>query len=78
MNRFLNKLERKLGRYSISHLSSILVGCFVVGYLISAIRPEMISYMYLDPMYILRGQVWRIFTWFLVPPSSFDIFTLVD
>ena len=77
MNRFLNKLERKLGRYAIPNLTSILIGCFVVGYIIQALRPEMISYMTLDPVFILKGQVWRLFTWFVVPPSTFDIFTLI-
>ncbi|MBQ6469530.1 MAG: hypothetical protein IJJ50_05720 [Lachnospiraceae bacterium] len=77
MNRFLYKLERKLGRYAVPNLTTVLIGCFIAGYIISAINSSMIGFMYLDPMYILKGQVWRIFTWIVVPPSSFDIFTLI-
>ena len=77
MNRFLNKLERRLGKYAVSNLSMVLIGCFIAGYIIQAVNPSMLSYMYLDPMYILKGQIWRIFTWIVVPPSSFDIFTLI-
>ena len=77
MNRFLYKLERKLGKYAVPNLTTVLIGCFIAGYVISAINSSMLGYMYLDPMYILKGQVWRIFTWIVVPPSSLDIFTLI-
>ena len=77
MNRFLNKLERRLGKYAVPNLSMVLIGCFIAGYIIQAINPSMLGFMYLDPMYILKGQIWRIFTWIVVPPSSLDIFTLI-
>ena len=77
MNRFLNKLERRFGKYAVPNLSMVLIGCFIAGYIIQLINPSMLGFMYLDPMYILRGQIWRIFTWIVVPPSSLDIFTLI-
>ena len=77
MNGFLNRLERKLGKYAIRNLSLVLVGCFAAGYVIQLIKPEFLNLMALDPMYILKGQIWRLFTWIVVPPSSLGIFTLV-
>ena len=37
----------------------------------------MMSYLTLDPYAILHGQVWRLVTWVISPPSSFDIFTII-
>ncbi len=74
---FLNKMERKLGRYAISNLSLYLILCYGCGYLMNVINPAFLSYLTLDTYRILHGQIWRIVTWILVPPDSLDIFTLV-
>ena len=74
---FLNKMERKLGRYAISNLSLYLILCYGCGYLMNVINPAFVSYLTLDTYRILHGQIWRIVTWILVPPDSLDIFTLV-
>ena len=74
---FLNKMERKFGRYTISNLSLYLILCYGCGYLMNVINPAFLSYLTLDTYRILHGQIWRIVTWILVPPDSLDIFTLV-
>ena len=74
---FLNKLERKLGRYAIQNISLYLILCYGCGYLLELINPEFIHYLTLNPYMILHGQIWRLFTWILVPPDSFSIFTLI-
>lgn len=74
---FLYKIERKFGKYAISNLSLYLILCYGCGYLMNAINPAFLSYLTLDPYRILHGQIWRIFTWILVPPDSFDILTLI-
>lgn len=74
---FLNKMERKFGRYAISNLSLYLILCYGCGYLMNLINPAFLSYLTLDPYRILHGQVWRIITWILVPPDSLDFFTLI-
>ena len=73
----LNKLERKLGKYAINNLALMLIICYGFGYLINAVNPEFMMYIDLNPYMILRGQVWRIITWLIVPPSSFGFFTLI-
>lgn len=35
------------------------------------------NYLTLNPYAILHGQVWRIFTWILVPPTKLGIFTII-
>ena len=78
MNNLFNKLERKFGKYAIPHLTFVMIGCYVVGYLLQAVNPEFpAAFLSLDISQILRGQIWRLFTWILIPPSSLDVFTLI-
>ncbi len=74
---FLNKLERKFGRYAISNISLYLILCYACGYLINLINPAFLNYLTLNPYMILRGQVWRIVTWIIVPPSGLDFWTII-
>jgi len=73
----LDKLERKIGKYAIQNISLYLILCYGCGYLLYMINPSFLNYLTLNPYMILRGQVWRTFTWILVPPDSFDFFTLI-
>ena len=74
---FLNKLERKLGKYAISNLTLFIIGTYIVGYLMQAIAPNIMNYLYLDPYKILHGQVWRLLSWLLVPPWGFSILIVI-
>lgn len=74
---FLNKLERKFGRYAISNLTLYIIVTYVIGYLMYFFAGNLIQFFYLDPYAILHGQVWRLVSWLLVPPDSFDIFTII-
>lgn len=74
----MGKLEKKFGKYAIKNLSLYLVLGYAVGYIVQyAIAPQLIYYMTLNPYEILRGQVWRLFTWLLVPPNQSGIFWAV-
>ncbi len=73
----LNKLERKLGKYAISNISLYLILCYGCGYLLKLINPYFLNYLTLNPYEILHGQIWRIFTWILVPPTDLGIFTII-
>ncbi len=75
--KFINKLERRFGRYAITNLTAIIIGLYAAGYILTLFASNIMGYLTLEPYYILRGQIWRIFTWVIVPPSSFDIFTIV-
>ena len=39
MGKFLNKLERKFGRYAIRNLMIYVIGAYVLGAVISIINP---------------------------------------
>ncbi len=67
---FLNKMERKFGKYAIPNLVVYLLIGYAIGYVVEIIQPALLSYLTLEPAYILRGQIWRLITWVLIPPSG--------
>ncbi|MDD2969476.1 MAG: hypothetical protein PHT89_02345 [Lachnospiraceae bacterium] len=73
----INKMERKWGKYAIHNLSLYLIICYGFGYAISFVNSDFLNYLTLNPSAILHGQVWRILTWLIVPPSGFSIFTVI-
>lgn len=70
MNNFLNKIERKLGRFAIPNLILWVLAGYAIGYTLSYISPELLNFMTLEPYYIFHGQIWRLISWVLVPPDS--------
>lgn len=77
MEQFLNKLEKKIGRYAIPHLTAVMIACYVIGYIMQGVNTNAAAYMSLNIYAILHGQIWRIVTWILIPPSDFDILTII-
>ena len=68
--RFIDKLERKFGKYGIRNLTLYIIACYVIGYLLVYLAPNVLTYLSLDVRMILRGQVWRLITWVIYPPST--------
>ncbi|MBQ2802813.1 MAG: hypothetical protein IJF07_02825 [Lachnospiraceae bacterium] len=73
----MSKFEKKFGKYAIPNLTLMLIMSYVVGYIITLINSNFLTYLTLDPYQILHGQIWRIFTWVIIPPSSLDPFTII-
>ncbi len=77
--KFLNRLERKVGRYAIPNLMKYMVVLYAAGFLLDMFAPGFYeSWLALDVYPILHGQVWRLFTFVLQPPSSNPIFVLIE
>lgn len=74
---FLNKMERKFGKYAIPNLSLYLIMGYILGYLLEFISPAVLDFLTLNPYLILHGQIWRLVTWIIIPPSSLDLLTIV-
>lgn len=78
--KWMNKLERKFGKYAIPNLMFYIVILYVVGFVLDLVAPEFYyNYLSLDMYSILHGQVWRLVTFIIQPPESsviFMIFTL--
>ena len=78
---FLQKLERKFGKYAIRNLTRYIIIFYVIGYLLQLISTStgsgFILYLSLIPDAILRGQVWRLVSWVLIPPTNVSILTVI-
>ena len=77
--KFLNKMERKFGRYAIRNLTKYMIFCYIIGYALQYMQAlfevPLISYLYMSPYHILHGgQIWRLVSWLLIPPGSNNIF----
>lgn len=72
--KLMNRLERKFGKYAIKNLSMILIICYAIGYVIQLTNSNVFYGLTLDPYKILHGEIWRIFTWILIPPDTSNIF----
>ncbi len=67
---FLKKLEKKLGPYAISGIINYVIGLQILGIVLYLLVPEFVfNYLILNPIAIMQGQIWRIFTFFIFPPA---------
>lgn len=69
MDRLLNRLERRFGRYAPSGIIFWLVALSGAVYLILYVRPELYLDFTLEPHSLARGEVWRLLTFLFLPWS---------
>ena len=79
-NSLLDKLDRKIGRYALRNLMTIIVIGTAIVWLLEMVVYQrtgvLISYwLYFDKDAILHGQVWRVIT-FVFVPEEYNIFYL--
>ena len=76
MKNWLDKMERRFGRYAIRNLTIYLLAGYAIGYLLSFTMPQLLTYFTLEPALILKGQVWRLLSWVIIPPNDNIIFVI--
>ena len=85
---FLHKWDQKFGKHAIPHLTRYIIMTYIAGYILMLIGGINGNYNIINSLLvlswkgILRGQVWRIFSWLLIPPNSltnsaYDLFTII-
>ena len=75
---WMDKLERKIGRYAVPNLMLYIIIMYGAGYVLYLINPAFYAqYLCLNAQAILHGQVWRIITFIIQPPSYSLIWMLV-
>ena len=78
---WLDKLERKFGRYAIPNVTRLMVASSIVSYAVyflavyTSLNP--ITWIRFDPSAILHGQIWRLLSWIFVPSSGFSFWTII-
>lgn len=73
---FLNRMERKIGKYAIPNLMIYLIAAYCIGFVIYTVNPNFMLMLTLSPYHILHGQVWRLITWILMPTDT-RVFSLL-
>ena len=76
MKNWLDKMELRFGRYAIRNLTMYLLAGYAIGYLLSFTMPQLLTYFTLEPALILKGQVWRLLSWVIIPPNDNIIFVI--
>lgn len=74
---WMDKMERKWGRYAVINLSRYFVFAQVIGLLVEMVAPGLMDYMSFSMAAILHGQIWRLVSWIFTPTSSLDIFGIL-
>ena len=78
MNNWLNKLERKYGRYGIPNLTNILVAGQILVLAIELFIDRTIPFwLGLSRSLLLQGQVWRVISFIFIPFSGGSILSVV-
>lgn len=69
------KLERKYGKFAIPGLMNYIVVFYIIGLLLQWFAPGVFEkYFSLNAEMICRGQIWRLVTFLMDPPSTSIIF----
>ena len=78
----LDRLERKLGRFAIPNLTLFLVVGQAAAWILSRTRVSFIQGLFLQPVAVFRGEVWRLVSFMFMPPSAGggfgDILTVIE
>ncbi len=68
---WMDKLERKLGRYAVPHMMYVVTGIMLAVFAANLVLGGIVSPMlFFHRGLILQGQVWRIITFIFLPPST--------
>jgi len=69
----LDRLERRFRRYSLANLTLHLIAVQVFTYLTAQVRPDILEFLQFVPAKVLRGELWRPFTFLFTPPLAHPI-----
>ena len=82
--RMLDRLEIQIGRYrGIRNLMTIIVAAMAIVYvadllLMPSVGFSLTAYLSFNRAMILRGQIWRVFTFFITPPQQSLLFIIMN
>ncbi len=75
---FKEKMERRLSRYAIPHLTLWIILGQVLFFVLHFSHPHIIARMYLEPSLVWAGQWWRVFSFVIIPPTYSPIWLFFD
>lgn len=69
MERLLDRLERRFGRYAPDNITAVVVTLMGVAGVLELFRPGFTGALTLEPAMVRGGQLWRLASWLILPPS---------
>lgn len=67
---FLKDLEKKFNRFAIGGIINYVCALQILGIVLYLLAPSFLfNYLILNPVEIMRGQIWRIVTFLVYPPA---------
>ena len=67
---WLDRVEKRVGFLAAPGLPLFLVAMTVAVGIMREIKPEFVELLALDPAGLIRGEIWRAFTFLLIPPLA--------
>ncbi|MBR6906029.1 MAG: hypothetical protein IKN33_03655, partial [Selenomonadaceae bacterium] len=67
---YIDRFCMKHPQFGISHLMKYVCIANVAFWLLGAVNPVLLGYLRFDPYLVLHGQIWRVVTFALYPPST--------
>ena len=75
LSQWMNSMERKLGRYAIRNLMTIIVMGMAAVFAINTFTPLNLSgLLAFNKAAVMRGQIWRLITFIFIPPNASLLF----
>jgi hypothetical protein len=74
--RWLDTLEKKMGWFALANLGLFLSALQVFGYMAYYVDPAILGRISLNPEAVLRGEVWRVFTFLAIPIDESPFFMI--
>ena len=69
MENILRRLERRFGGYAVEHLAFVIACGMVAVFLFVSLSPSFVGRLTLDLDRVRAGEVWRLFSFILLPTS---------
>lgn len=71
----MGSMERRFGRFALRNITLYLIVFYIFGYIMEMVNAKFVyDWLILDPYWIMKGQVWRVISWLLVPPDTSNMF----
>lgn len=76
---FFEKMEAKFGRYAIRNLMLYIIILYIGGFALFLIDPDFyIEHLSLNMERVLHGEIWRLLTYVMYPPSTSLLWFLLE
>jgi hypothetical protein len=72
--KLLDRLERRFRRYAVPNVTLGLIILQAGAYVLTLPNPDALANVSLIPNRVLEGEVWRLVTFLVVPPTTYPIF----